>query len=173
MKSLRLSLLSVICMLPLSANAAGIAVLNIQQIMQESLAAKSVKAVLEGQQKSFQAEMTSKEQSLQAKEKELAGQRSVLAPEEFEKKVKDFRTQATAAQREVQTKKAKLDKAFAEALADIQKEVVGIVSEQAKEKGYDAVMPTSQLLYAAPALDITAEVLSQLNQRLPKVQVQF
>ena len=115
-----------------------------------SLAAKSVKAVLEGQQKSFQAEMTSKEQSLQAKEKELAGQRSVLAPEEFEKKVKDFRTQATVAQREVQTKKAKLDKAFVEALADIQKEVVGIVSEQAKEKGYDAVMPTSQLLYAHP-----------------------
>lgn len=173
MKSLRLTLLAVACALPLSAEAGGIAVLNIQQIMQQSSAAKSVKAVLESQQKSFQAEMVSKEQSLQAKEKELAGQRSVLAPEEFEKKVKEFRTQATSAQREVQTKKARLDKAFAEALAEIQKTVVTIVSEQAKEKSYDAVMPTSQLLYASPTLDITQDVLAQLNQRLPKVQVNF
>lgn len=173
MKSLRLSLIALLCTLPLTAQAAGVAVLNIQQIMQQSSAAKSVKSVLENQQKSFQSEMANKEQALQAKEKELAGQRSVLAAEEFEKKVKEFRDQATNAQREVQAKKARLDKAFAEALAEIQKTVVSIVSEKAKEKGYDAVLPTSQLLYADPALDITDEVLAQLNKKLPSVQVNF
>ncbi len=163
-----------ICALPFTAQAdTKIAVLNIQEIMRESLAAKSVKATLENQQKSFQSEMTKKEQDLQAKEKKLSEQRSVLSQEEFEKRVKDFRSQATTAQREVQAKKAKLDKAFADALADIQKSVMDIVSEKAKEKQIQIVVPTSQLLYAEPTLDITDEVLTQLNKRLPKVQVKF
>lgn len=163
-----------LCASPLAAQAEGaIAVLNIQEIMRESLAAKSVKETLEGQQKSFQAEMSKKEQDLQKKEKDLSQQKSVLSPEEFEKRVKDFRTQATSAQKEVQAKKAKLDKAFADALGEIQKAVVDIVGEQAKAKKLDAVFPTSQLLFAAPSLDITADVLAQLNKRLPKVQVKF
>jgi outer membrane protein len=169
----RLICAAAICTLPFSAQAGGIAVLNIQEIMRESSAAKSVKTTLEAQQKSFQSEMATKEQSLQAKEKELAQQKSVLSPEEFEKRVKDFRTQASAAQRDVQTKKSKLDKAFADALGEIQKSVVDIVTEQAKAKELEAVFPTSQLLYAAPALDITASVLAELNKRLPRVQVKF
>lgn len=173
MKLTRILAAVAVCILPFSAEAAGIAVLNIQEIMRESTAAKSVKATLESQQKSFQGEMTTKEQALMTKEKDLAQQRSVLSPEEFEKKVQEFRTQATNAQKEVQSKKAKLDKAFADALAEIQKSVVDIVTEQAKSKQLDAVFPTSQLLYAEPSLDITAEVLAELNKRLPRVQVKF
>lgn len=173
MKLTRILAAVAVCMLPLSAEAAGIAVLNIQEIMRESTAAKSVKATLESQQKSFQSEMSTKEQALLTKEKDLAQQRSVLSPEEFEKKVQEFRTQATNAQKEVQSKKAKLDKAFADALAEIQKSVVDIVTEQAKTKQLDAVFPTSQLLYAEPSLDITADVLEELNKRLPRVQVKF
>lgn len=174
MSPLRFFAVLMVCALPFAARAESkIAVLNIQEIMRESLAAKSVKETLENQQKSFQAEMTRKEQDLQAKEKKLAEQRSVLSQEEFEKRVKEFRTQATSAQREVQAKKAKLDKAFADALADIQKSVMDIVSEKAKAEGIAAVVPTSQLLYADPALDMTATVLADLNKRLPKVQVKF
>lgn len=174
MKLSRILLVALICALPLTAQAeAKIAVLNIQEIMRESLAAKSVKTTLENQQKSFQSEMTKKEQDLQAKEKKLAEQRAVLSQEEFEKRVKEFRTQATGAQREVQAKKARLDKAFADALAEIQKSVMDIVSEKAKAEQIQMVVPTSQLLYADPTLDITDEVLTQLNKRLPKVQVKL
>jgi Skp family chaperone for outer membrane proteins len=174
MKIKHLAVAALLMTTPLTAQAeATLAVLNIQQIMRESLAAKSVKVTLEGQQKSFQSEMVTKEQALQKKEKELAQQRSVLSPEEFEKRVKEFRTQATAAQREVQAKKSKLDKAFADALATIQKTVMDIVAEKAKAEKIQAVAPTSQLLYADPSLDITQDVLTKLNQRLPKVQVKF
>jgi outer membrane protein len=174
MKLIPLIFAAALSVMPLAAQAESrIAVLNIQQIMRDSLAAKSVKATLESQQSSFGAEMAKKEQELQKKEKELSEQRSVLSSDEFEKRVKEFRTQATAAQKEVQTKKAKLDKAFADALGEIQKSVIDIVTEQSKAKDIQAVFPTSQLLFAEPSLDITADVLTQLNKRLPKVQVKF
>lgn len=153
--------------------ASNIAVLNIQQIMRDSLAAQSIRSKLESKQKSFRNEMAKKEEQLQAKERSLSQQKSVIAPSEFEKKVKDFHAEATKAQREVQTKKAKLDKAFAEALDKVQVTVRQIVEEMAKDKKFHAVFPTSQLLYADPTLDITQPVLQQLNQRLPNVAINF
>lgn len=159
---------------PLTVRAAdSVAVINIQDIMRDSLAAKSVKKKLEAKQKSFQSEMTKKEKDLQTKERALAKQRGTLSPAEFEKKVKSFRDAAAKAQRDVQAKKTKLDKAFADSLATIQKTVVGIVEGIAKERGVKVVMPTSQLLYADPSLDITKEVLGKLNKQLPSVKVNF
>jgi outer membrane protein len=150
-----------------------IAVVNIQQIMQDSTAAKSVREALESKQKAFQAEITKKEESLQKEDQELGKQRSVLSKEAFEEKVKAFRAKATDVQKEVQSKKAMLDGAFERALGDIQKIVTEIISEIAKEKGFTAAIPTSQLLYADAKLDITAEVLDKLNKKLPKLEVKF
>ncbi len=151
----------------------GVAVINIQDIMRDSLAAKSVKKKLEAKQKSFQNEMTQRENALKKQENGIASQRGKLSPAEFEKKVKGFQQSAVKAQREVSTKKAKLDKAFADSLASIQNTVVSITKSIAKQRGLKVVMPTSQLLYADPSLDITKEVLGQLNKKLPSVQVKF
>ncbi len=175
MKLTTLFMALMLTILPVSfANALeGAAVINIQDIMRDSLAAKSVKQKLEAKQKSFQNEMTAKEKELQNKEKALAGQQGKLSPAEFQAKVKSFRDSAAKAQRDVSKKKAKLDKAFADALAKIQKTVVGIVEGIAKERGVKVVLPTSQLLYADPSMDITKEVLGKLNQKLPSVKVNF
>ena len=165
----------ILACLPLSFAQAldGIAVINIQDIMRDSLAAKSVKKKLEAKQKSFQNEMSKKDKDLQSKEKALAAQQSTLSAAEFQKIVKSFRTSAAKAQRDVSTKKAKLDKAFAAALATIQKTVVTIVEGMAKERGVKVVLPTSQLLYADPSMNITKEVLGKLNKKLPSVKVNF
>lgn len=156
-----------------AAFADSIAYVNIQEIMHESTAAKSVKEQLESKQKSFQAEMTKKEDSLQKEDQELGKQRSVLAPDAFEKKVKDFKARATAAQKDAQSKRDELYHASSSSLGEIQKVVFDIVSKMAKDKGYTVVMPASDLLYADPKLDITKDVLAKLNSQLPKVTVKF
>lgn len=159
----------------MAAPAAGvtIATVNIQEIMHDSTAAQSIKEQLDTKQKSFQAEMTKKEAQFNADEQELRKQRSVLAPEAFEKKFKAFKAKETAAQKEVQSKRAELDNAFSSSLAEIQKAVFDIVGAMAKEKGYIAVMPASQILWSDPSLDITKDVLAKLNTTLPKVAVTF
>ena len=177
MQSLRHILLALILTVGIhsSAFAEGtkIAVVNIQGIMKDSKAAKSVRSQLESKQKAYQAQISKMEESMQKEEQELGKQRSVLSQEAFEKKVQDFRTKATKMQRDVQGKKATLDSAFEGALNDIQKVVSEIISTLAKEKGFQVAVPTSQLLYAEPAIDISDEVLSRLNKKLPKVSVKF
>ncbi|MFO0389767.1 MAG: OmpH family outer membrane protein [Alphaproteobacteria bacterium] len=157
----------------LAAEGQNFAVVNIQQIMKDSTAAKSVREQLESKQKTFQAEITKKEEQLKKEDQELAKQRSVLAKEAFEEKARAFRTKATDMQKEVQSKKAMLDNGFERALGDIQKVVSDIIVELAKEKGFSMAIPTSQILYADPKMDISAEVLEKLNKKLPKVDVKF
>ena len=48
-----------------------------------------------------------------------------------------------------------------------------IVESIAKEKGVTLVIPTSQLLYADPALDISQEALKKLDQKLPDIKLDF
>jgi len=153
--------------------AAPIAVVNIQQIMKDSTAAKNVREQLESKQKSFQGEISKKEEQLQKDDQELGKQRSVLSKEEFEKKATAFRAKATAVQKEAQTKKALLDNAFERALNDIQKVVTEIISDLAKEKGFIVAIPTSQILYSDSKLDISEEVLTRLNKKLSKLDVKF
>ncbi len=156
-----------------SYGADNIAFVNIQEIMRDSTAAKSVKEQLDVKQKSFQTEMTKKEEELQKEDQELGKERSVLAPDAFEKKVKEFKTKATQAQKEAQAKRDELYNASSSSLNEIQKAVFDIVSKMAKEKGYSVVLPSSELLYADNKMDITRDVLSKLNSALPKVSVKF
>lgn len=158
-----------------SAQAADptIAVLNIQEIMRQSKAAQSVRKQLESKQQQFQQEMGTKEEALQKEDQELAKQRSLLSPEAFQEKVEKFRNKATAMQKDVRSKKSQLDKAFGQALSDIQKAVHDIVEDIAKQKGLQLVVPTSQLLYADPALDISEEVQKKLDQKLPDIKLDF
>lgn len=159
---------------PVLADAAKpIAVVNIQSIMRDSTAAKSVREQLEGKQKAFQADITKKEEALQKEDQALAKQQSVLSKEAFAEKAKAFRTKATEVQKEVQSKKALLDAAFERSLNEIQKAVNEIISDLAKEKGFTLALPASQVLYADSSMDISKDVLDRLNKKLPKVDVKF
>lgn len=155
----------------LPALADGVAVVNIQEIMHSSTAAKSVKEQLDAKRKSFQTEMSRKEAELQKEDQALGQQRSLLSPEAFDKKLKEFKAKANGAQKEVQTKGGELDSAVSASLNQIQKAIGEIVDDLAKQRGYTLVETTSQLLYADPKLDITQDVLTRLNKKLPKVSV--
>jgi outer membrane protein len=155
------------------AQAPMIAVVNIQQVMKDSTAAKSINSQLEAKQKSFQAELTKRDEDLQKEEKELAGQKGVLSKDAFEEKTKTFRKKVADVQKDVQTKKIMLDNGYARALSEIQKAVADIVADLAKEKGFSVAIPTSQLLYGDSKLDISSDVLDRLNKKLSKVDVKF
>ena len=150
-----------------------IAVVNIQGVMRDATAAKSVREQLEAKQKTYQSELSKREESLQKEDQELAKLRTTLSKEAFEAKVKEFREKTTSTQKEVASKKATLDNAFENSLAQIQKITTDIISEISKEKGFVVALPSSQILYADSALDISSEVLSRLNQRLPRIDVKF
>lgn len=151
-----------------------IGVVNLQKIMHESKAAQSVRAQLQAKQKSFQADLDTKEKALYNEDQSLAKEQAAATDKAaFEAKVKDFKGKAAAAQREVQEKKAQLDKAFAGALDKIQQSVFAAVKDVAAQHKMNVVISGSQVLYADAPLDVTDEVLKKLDAQLPDLKVQF
>lgn len=155
------------------AFAGGVGIINIEKIMKESKAAQSIRTQLQDKQKGFQADLDSKQKQLQAEDQSLVKQKNTLSKDAFEKKVKDFQAKAAGAEREIQTKKAALDKAFTAALKEVQDKVIGISKEIADAKDMDLVVSSSQVLYGKPSLDITDDVLKKLDASLPSVQVKI
>lgn len=156
-----------------AADSATIATINIQVILRDSAAAKSTKAQIEAKRTQYQGELKKMEEKLHKDEQALSEQKSLLSPEALEQKRNEFIKQVGAARKELEEKRMRLDGAYAKALGDIQEAVVKIVEKMAAERGYQLVVPTSQLLYAVPSLDITKEVLTQLDKDLSKVAIDF
>jgi len=158
---------------PAFAETPSIGVVNIQKIMRDSSAAKSVRDQLQNKQKSFQSELDTKEKELQKEDQELVKQQANLSKEAFDQKVNAFRQKAMSARQEIQNKRAQLDKGFQGALNQIQTSTLNIVSEVAKEKSLSLVVSSSQVLYSNQGMDITDDVLARLNKQLPNVSVKF
>lgn len=158
---------------PAAATARKFGVVNLEGIMHEAKAAKSVHDQIEALRKKYQDEIGKQEKDLKTKDQELADQRSVMTQEAFDEARRDFRTKVASAQHDVQVKRAQLDRAYAKALTKIQMTLAQIVEGIAKEKGFEVVFPSSQLLYADETLNVSEEVLKRLDKELSSVEVKI
>ena len=66
--------------------------LDVEKIMQSSIAGKSIIAQLKSKQESSVSKFKKKEKDIIEKEKKLISQKNVLSKEEFGKKIKDLRS---------------------------------------------------------------------------------
>ncbi len=149
------------------------AVVNVQRIMRDATVAASARDQLKAKQTEFKEQISRQETELQKEDQELAKQRTILAQDAFQERVKTFQKKAAETQKDVQAKRQSLSKAYNQALADIQKKVTDIIQDISKDKKLALVIPTSQVLYFEGSLDITDQVLTRLNKEMPSLKVQF
>lgn len=157
----------------LAQSAGQIATINIQAILSDSAAAKSAKSQIEGKQKEYEGELKRLSETLRKEEQAIKEQLSLLSPDAAEAKKKEFLTKMGDAQKSQVDKTKRLEAAHADALGKIQDGVMKIVQGIAQSRGVKVVIPTNSLLYATPDLDITKEVLAQLDKDLPSVKINF
>ncbi len=149
----------------------SIAVLDIQRILRESLAAKSVRPQADKIRGKYQKEVRNQESQLRKAEQDLARQRAILSPEAYAQKRRKFEERARTAQRSVQGRKRQLDKAFGGAMEKVRGALVKIAAKIASERKINLVLPKSVVLLSLKSLDITDQTLARLNKQLPSVKV--
>ncbi|MEK0081634.1 OmpH family outer membrane protein [Benzoatithermus flavus] len=147
------------------------AVIDYQRILRDSKAARTIRDQVEARRKLYQDEIAKQEQRLHELDKELARQRSVLTPEAFAEKRRDFESQVAEVQRMVQERRRQLDQAAAAALNDVRSAMIDIIGELADVRGFNLVLPTSGVLLFSPRIDLTDEVLSRLDAKVPTIKV--
>jgi Skp family chaperone for outer membrane proteins len=181
MRALKFLGLSLVCLTVLAGVAYAdvpaklplpvIAVVDVQRILQESLASKSVKAQLEAQSAKIQNEIGKEENSLRDAEQDLSKQRGQLAPQAYSEREQQLQQRFSAVETHVQSRRKVMDQSFADSMNAVHNALLDVVSVVARERGANLVIVKQQALWTDQPLDITDEVLKRLDQKMPKVDV--
>jgi outer membrane protein len=155
------------------ALAAQFGVLDVDKIIQESSAVVDIQKKVDTKKIAYESEINKKQSQLESEQKKLEDKKITLSKEAFEKEIKNFEKKVDDLKTYIDRKQNSLKKASIDAMSKVNDKVKTIVSDIAKEKELDVIIPTSQTLYFKDELDITAEVLSQLNKKITKVDVKF
>ena len=150
-----------------------IAVVDIQNVLDHSVAVIELRKSIDSLSEKLHGEMSSKESSLKQLEADIVKKRGVLKEEDFDKEVNAFYKKVSETQHEMQEKKAKLEKAHAEAIGTVHENTLKIIAELAKEKGFNLALPISQILYTDNHLTITDEVIARLNKKVKSIKLNY
>tara|TARA_B100000676_G_C18062319_1_gene838624 strand:- start:1289 stop:1846 length:558 start_codon:yes stop_codon:yes gene_type:complete len=155
------------------AKETTIGVVEVQLIMQQALAAQSIQTQVEEKRDLYESIVIKEENRLRELEKEILRQKSLLTPDSFAKKKQEFDSQVTAHKRYVRERRRILDQTYADGVRQVQKELASIIAIIAQERGISLVIPASQVLYGEVTLLLTKEALTMLNDKLPRVELNF
>jgi Skp family chaperone for outer membrane proteins len=151
------------------AEAPMLAIIDVQKVLRESVAVKSLTAKIEEQRNQYQEELRAKEETLRTADQELARQRSILSAEVYAKKRNDLEQQVGTLQRQVQERKKELDQRFGQGMTQVQNELANVAKEIAEERGLDLILSRATVVIVKPKFDISNEALKRLNTRLTTV----
>jgi Skp family chaperone for outer membrane proteins len=148
-----------------------IVICDVLLVLREARASQSVREQIDKQRASYQAEIAKQENDLRAADQQLAQQRAILAPEAFAQRRRDLEKRISDAQQSVQNRRRVLDQAFTESMQRVEGSMIEVISEIARDKNYQVVLPKSQVVIVQTQLDITGEVLARLNKKITTVSV--
>lgn len=169
---LRLALLACVIALTAPARAeTSIAVIDIQKIMQSSRAAVSIQEQIDSLRKDFMADLHNKEEKLRDLESQL--DTGDISSEGLNRQKQNFEAQLLEARRLAQARKSALDETIKQARQTLRANLLEVAQDIADENGYDLIISRQDVVIGAMDLDITAETLDRLNERLPKVEIKI
>jgi len=144
---------------------------DVQQILRDSLVAKDVQAQMSQRTERYTKEVTDQENELQKTQEELEKERSTLVPDAFNTKMRDFQRRYDALDNRVQATRQALQQSYNDAMTKVENTALQIISDIAAERKANLVVAKAAVLFEAPELDITQEVIKRLDVKLPQVQL--
>jgi outer membrane protein len=156
---------------PAPLSAPVVVVVDMVQIMRDAKAAKEIQAQVDHEMNAYKQEVQKREDELRAMRSELERQRTVLAPEVFNRRSQQYQQQYAALDSDVQAKQRAMQQSYGEAMTKVEKVALQIIADVAKERKANMVVAKAALLYMEDGLDVTAEVTQRLDQKIPTMAV--
>lgn len=148
-----------------------VAVLDIQALLSQSKAAKSIQKQVEDKREDFQKEISKEEKKLKESEEKLIKLGQAQEEEKFKEQKKEFEEDFVETRELVQSRRTALEKAYNEAMVELRNEIVAIVSDFANENNYGLVLSKTSVVIGDKSLDITEDVMKRLDKDVSKIKV--
>jgi len=154
-----------------TAPAPRIAIVDIQAIMREAIAAKSARTQMEAIAQKEQAAFAEEEKQLRARDQELQQQRALLSTEVFAQRQQELQGDVGRLQKKTRTLRLTLDQGFQRTMDQIQLVLFDELRKLSTEFELNLIVSRSQIVIAVDDFDITQPALERLNKRLPSIEL--
>lgn len=168
-----------ICALMLSgaANAQSILVVDQAKVLRDSNVGKHVQNQLQSIGAQMDAEVKSAGGSIKSEYDSLKATTQSMTPEQrrarpdLEQRALELQKKMQNAQAEMSYKQRELVATEQKALGKVNEKLAKILETIVAERGAQLVVDRSMVIYGAPAIDITDDVISRLNSEMRTVSV--
>ena len=150
-----------------------IMIVDIQGVQQGSRAFKNIQAQMQTHRQTFQKEISDQEGQLRTAEQELQRQRTILSPDAFGQKQREFQERVNNVQRNAQSRRRQLEEAFNEAMQQVQRTLLQVVGKLAEERGATVVLPKTLVVLVDKRFDVSDEALKRLDTAITQVAVKL
>jgi outer membrane protein len=142
-----------------------VAVVEMMKVANECKEGKKIQATLKDYHDKKQGEINAKEADLKAledksKDPKISDASKDDLRNQFTQKMYEYQAFAKAAQDEMESRSQKLQQEF-------QGKLAGVIAKYAQAKGISMVVEKSVTLFSADSLDITADVIAEMNKAYP------
>tara|TARA_A100001011_G_scaffold70530_1_gene72166 strand:+ start:2653 stop:3171 length:519 start_codon:yes stop_codon:yes gene_type:complete len=145
--------------------------LNIEKIMQESIAGKSIITQLKKKRETSISQFKKKEKDIYEKEKKLISQKNILSKEEFENKIKELRKDISDYQKNRGKILNDIAKKRVKASTNLIKKLTPILEEYSKQKSISLIVQKKHIVMGKKEDDITKDILDLVNQRIKSIKI--
>ncbi|WP_375326719.1 OmpH family outer membrane protein [Candidatus Tisiphia endosymbiont of Nemotelus uliginosus] len=150
-----------------------IAIVDIPAVLESSVAIHSIRKSVENISKKIQQTLLEKDAEFKALESKLLAKRNNISEAAFNEEVHHFNQNVNVARKHLQEKKIMLTHSHSEAVGKVQQAILNIISTLAEKYNIDIVISNTQILFAKNTLNITSEVIEELNNSLKQVEITY
>lgn len=151
--------------------APKMAIVDVQAILRESVAAKSAREQMDVIARKEQATLAEEEKKLRAEDQALQQQRAILTPEVFAQRQQKLQADVRSLQSKSRALRQTLDQGFRRTMDKIQLVLFDELRKLSGELDVNVILPRSQIVIATDDFDITKPALERLNKRLPSIEL--
>jgi len=154
-----------------SYSAEKVVYLDVEKIMQQSSAGKSIISQLKKKRDISISSFKKKEKEIFEKEKKLISQKNVLSQEEFEKKLKDLRGDINNYQKDRNKKINEINKSRINATTKLLKKITPILEDYSNKNSIRIIVQKKNIVMGKKEDDITKDILDLVNQKIKSIKI--
>ena len=148
-----------------------IAFIDMNKLMNQSSAGKSITQQLEKKHKKNIDFFDKKEKELKNKESSIISQKNVLSKEDFEKKIIELRDEATSYRKKRTELIDSLTKQRVDATNKLINTIHPILLEYSTNNSISIVIQKKNIIIGKNELDITDDIMNILNKKIKKIDL--
>ena len=145
--------------------------INMEKVMNESLAGKSLIEQLEKIHQSNIKELKKTEDSIKSEENKIMSQKNILSEEEFNKKINTLKEKIHNYKKYRKTKIDSVTKIKADATNKFFEKLNPILADFSKKNNISIILRRKDIVIAKTDLDITEQIIALIDSNIKKIDL--